>query len=211
MPSLGSAIVTGIAAHLGRGEKAITAGRQALDELVEQGIDGPGIDAEVGVALGHLMVGDVEAALAMIEEVASEALHHPYLAAAQALILAACGRPAEAIEVAGTVDAVVGASYLDRQTATAALGLAEAQEGEDVAARRALLAGVIAADATDDRVAQALARLALAVGLETVEAHDAEVARSDAERHLAALDLSDTDWGRAYALAACPQGRTSTV
>ena len=135
---------------------------------------------------------------------------HPYLLSAQALVLAAEGRPEEAIAMGAAVSESAGASYLDRQTAAAAVGLANAQLGDADEARQALIAGVIAVDATDDRVAQALARLALAVGLETLGAQDAAVAREDAERHLGALDLLGTDWSIAYRLAACPRAHATT-
>ena len=158
----------------------------------------------MSLALGLLMDGDIDGALAVVEALAEESAGHPYLTSAQALVLAADARPKEAILTGALVTDNPAASYLDRQTAAAAVGLANAQLGDDEEARRALIGGVVAADATDDRVAQALARLALAVGLEALDAQDAPVAREDAARHLDALDLAATDWSTAYRLAACP-------
>lgn len=210
MPAFGLTVVAGMAAHLGRARQAVEAGLRALDDLARRKLDGPGVDAHVSLALGYLMDGDIDSALAVLEAVAAAAQRHPYLMAAQALVLAADGRPQEAITLGTEVGESAGASYLDRQTAAAAIGLAHAQLGDDDEARQALIGGVVATDATDDRVAQALARLALAVGLEALGAQDAPVAREDADRHLTAMDLTGTDWSAAYGLAAHPHASAAT-
>ena len=62
MPALGATVAAGLAAHLGRGAQAVTAGRIAVEELLEDGLEGVGLDAKVGLALGLLQVGDTEEA-----------------------------------------------------------------------------------------------------------------------------------------------------
>ena len=194
-----------MAAHLGRAAQAVRAGQQAVDQLNLRGLDGPGADARVSLALGLLMDGDIEGALAVVEALAEESAGHPYVTSAQALVLAA-DAPAEG----GDRHAAPWSPTAPRPPTSTARpprrpsAWPNAQLGDDEEARRALIGGVVAADATDDRVAQALARLALAVGLEALDAHDAPVAREDAARHLDALDLAATDWSTAYRLAACP-------
>jgi class 3 adenylate cyclase/tetratricopeptide (TPR) repeat protein len=208
MPALGATVAAGLAAHLGQGQQAVTAGRLAVEELLEDGLEGVGLDAKVGLSLGLLQVGDIDEARAVLESVDDQRAGHGYLASAEALVLAADGRPDDAAAVAAGVGMSPGSSYLDRQTATAALGLAAVQRGDEAEARRILTAGIMGADATDDRVARALARLALAVGLEALGADDAGLARKDADEQLDALGLDGANgWSVAYALAARPQAR----
>ena len=58
-----------------------------------------------------------------------------------------------------------------------------------------------AADATEDRVSQALVRLADATAASARGEADAAARMAEAERRLAELGLSDTGWRQAFALA----------
>ncbi len=208
MPSLGATVVAGVAAHLGRGSQAVTAGRLAHEYLAEQDMGDLGLDADVALALGHLQEGQIEEATTALARWIERSPTHPYLSAAWALVLAAGGEPAAAAEVAARVVQSPGASYLDRQTASAALGLAAAQLGDALETKRVLTNGVAVVDQTDDRVAQALARLALAIGLEAVGS-DATAAEADARQRLQALDLPAAGWVTAFRLAAGADRLTS--
>ena len=99
------------------------------------------------------------------------------------------------------VDAHERASYLDRLTAGIARGLALSRRG-DVAASTAAFDQVrAAADATEDRVSQALVRLADATAATARGDADAAARLAEAERRLAELGISDTGWRQAFALA----------
>ena len=58
-----------------------------------------------------------------------------------------------------------------------------------------------AADATEDRVSQALVRLADATAATARGEADAAARLAEAERRLAELGISDTSWRQAFALA----------
>jgi hypothetical protein len=58
-----------------------------------------------------------------------------------------------------------------------------------------------AADATEDRVSQALTRLADAIAASALGESDAAARASAADERLADLGLSDTGWRQAYSVA----------
>ena len=136
MPALGATVAAGLAAHLGRGPQAVAAGRIAVEELLEDGLEGVGLDAKVGLALGLLQVGDTEEARSVAR------LRSTTIAPGTATWLRprrSCWRP-----TGGRMPPPrwpvpcgmsPGASYLDRQTAAAALGLVAAQRGDEAEAR----------------------------------------------------------------------------
>ena len=84
----------------------------------------------------------------------------PNLQSALALAHAASGAIDQALTEADEVDAHDGATYLDRITAGIARGLALARGGDGAASTAAFDQVIAAADATEDRVSQALVRLA---------------------------------------------------
>ncbi len=125
----------------------------------------------------------------------------PNLHAALALAHVADGSIDEALAGADQVDDHDRATYLDRVTAGIARGLALSRRG-DVAASVAAFDQVrAAADATEDRVSQALVRLADATAATARGDADAADRLTEAERRLAELGISDTSWRQAFALA----------
>ena len=114
------------------------------------------------VGLHRLQSGDVDGAVevlsALQERLAPDI--DPNLHSALALAHAAQGSIDAALAEADAVDANDRASYLDRITAGIARGLALARRGDAAAATAAFDQVTAAADATEDRVSQALVRLA---------------------------------------------------
>ncbi len=161
-------------------------------------------DAERSTALGlyHLQSGDVAAAVSVLSSLRARLLPEidPNLHSALALAHAAAGSLEEALQEADEVDAHDRASYLDRITAGIARGLALSRRG-DAAATAAFDQVRAAADATEDRVSQALTRLADAIAASARGETDAPARLWEAEARLAELDLLDTAWRSAYASA----------
>jgi hypothetical protein len=125
----------------------------------------------------------------------------PNLHSALALAHVADGSIDEALAEADEVDAHDRSSYLDRLTAGVARGLALSRRG-DVAASTAAFDQVrAAADATEDRLSQALVRLADATATTARGGADAAARLAEADARLAELGISDTSWRQAFALA----------
>ena len=114
------------------------------------------------LALHRLQSGDVDGAVAGLTNLQQRLLPKvdPNLQSALALAHAASGAIDQALNEADEVDAHDGASYLDRITAGIARGLALARGGDGTASTAAFDQVIAAADATEDRVSQALVRLA---------------------------------------------------
>ena len=113
-------------------------------------------------ALHRLQSGDVNGAVAGLTNLQQRLLPKidPNLQSALALAHAASGAIDQALTEADEVDAHDGASYLDRITAGIARGLALGRDGDGDASTAAFDQVIAAADATEDRVSQALVRLA---------------------------------------------------
>jgi class 3 adenylate cyclase/tetratricopeptide (TPR) repeat protein len=117
-----------------------------------------------------------------------------YCGAVTALALAAAGRRDEAVAAARVVEVDERSTYLDRLWAGLAAGAVAAQRGD----RRAvderftqLCAGV---DATDDQVAQALARLGWAMARHAVGHTDANEAADAAADRFSDLGIDADGW-----------------
>ncbi len=170
---------------------------EPLDEVVVG-------DAERAVAAGlvALQAGDHASAVATLEalraRIGSEV--NPNVHSALALAHAADGSVDAALREADEVDGHHGASHLDRILAGLARGLSLGRRGDHAASSAALDQVRAAADATDDVISQALARLADATAASARGELDAAARWSDAEARLAALDLSATGWRRAFSL-----------
>ncbi|MEX2292941.1 MAG: adenylate/guanylate cyclase domain-containing protein [Acidimicrobiales bacterium] len=162
-------------------------------------------DSERVTALGlhHLQAGDAAAAVALLGDLADRLAPEidPNLTSALALSYAAIGRPEDAIARADAVEHHRRASYMDRLVAGTARGLALTRLGdhEDASATFDLVRG--AADATEDRVSQALVRLADATAASARGGADAGDRLAEADRRLADLGMSETGWRQAYCLA----------
>jgi hypothetical protein len=125
----------------------------------------------------------------------------PNLRSALALAYVAEGRIEEALAAADEVDAHDRASYLDRLTAGIARALALSRHGDIAASTAAFDQVRAAADATEDRVTQALVRLADATAASARGDEDGAARWAEAERRLEELGIGDTAWRQAFALA----------
>jgi len=95
---------------------------------------------------------------------------------------------------ADRADAMDDGTYLDANFVRYARGFAALQLGHPDDAARHLDRAVDVADSTDDRLSQALTRLARGRLLEAAERSDASEHLADAHRRLEAIGLSTTDW-----------------
>ncbi len=155
------------------------------------------------VGLHRLQSGDVAGAIAVLGSLSRRLLPEidPNLESALALAHAAEGSIDAALREADAVDAHERASYLDRITAGIARALALARNNDIAAATASFDQVRAAADATEDRVSQALVRLADATAASARGEADAAQRLSDANGRLAELGLTDTAWRQAYTLA----------
>ena len=128
----------------------------------------------------------------------------PSIAAALALIRTADGDREGAEQAAAAVTSSARATYADRVLALTALGLGAAGRGEVGASRAALGEARQVADGTEDRLAQALVRLAEARASERL-GEPSEV--GEARATLAGFGLCDMGWDTAYKLAAAGAAR----
>lgn len=155
------------------------------------------------LALHHLQVGDVGSALSLLSALRSRlgAKIDPNSHSALALVHAAHGSLDESLAAAEDVDRHDRSTYLDRIVAGIGRGLALTRRGEDAASIAAFDQVRAAADATEDRVSQALVRLADATAASARGRADATVRQGEADRRLAELGLLDTGWRRAFSVA----------
>ncbi|MGI9052567.1 MAG: tetratricopeptide repeat protein, partial [Ilumatobacteraceae bacterium] len=117
----------GVTMHLGLGELT----KHLAEQVVERNlVSGTSVnEASVLLALGRLQTGDVDGAMAAIEELEVE--DFPFGRAARALVRALAGDVAEAGEDAATVEQERGASYFDLCVARLAAVLAAEAAGAD--------------------------------------------------------------------------------
>jgi len=161
------------------------------------------LERSVALVMTALQQGDRSSALAgaeQLDDATNDPDHSPNAGAAQALAFAAAGQHDRAVQFANGVVGSGRATYLDRVMASIAAGLAEAAAGQAGSARRWLTVASENADATGDRVAQAVARLASAAALEHLADPAAADMRTAATSRLRALGLTATGWSTAFAL-----------
>ena len=199
MAGLSATVQVGDLARGGRLLAAAPMGPLGLDHDVVVG------DAERASSLGlhRLQAGDVEAALEVLGSLQRRLLPEidPNLQSAMALALVADGSVDAALVAADEVDAHPRSSYLDRLTAGIARGLGLARR-DDVPASTAVFDQLTAAaDATEDKLVQALVRLADATAASARGEDDAAARMVAADERLAAMGLMGTSWRQAYALA----------
>jgi tetratricopeptide (TPR) repeat protein len=117
-----------------------------------------------------------------------------YAGAVTALALAAAGRLDDADAAARAVEDDERSTYLDRMWAGLAAGAVAARRGEreDVEARFSELCARV--DATDDRVAQALARLGWAMALRVVGHPEAAARMAQSCARFAGLGIDPGGW-----------------
>lgn len=117
---------SGVAMHLGHGERAILLATDAVDRMAETGSNMD--DAHVQLALGHLQCGRPDEAMAAIEAVAID--DTPFVRSTRALVLAALGQRDRARDEAAAALATSGASYFDRSLAALAAAASGAPDGD---------------------------------------------------------------------------------
>lgn len=165
-------------------------------------------DRERGVAGGlrALQLGEVDAAVRLLDAATGED-HDEGGAparAALALALVAAGRVDEAEEIAAPALEALEGTYHDRAHARVALALGRVRRGEGEAAATCFAEARGEVDGTDDRVVQAVVRLAEAHGLDALGSPRAGEAMSEADARLAALGVAAEGWSTAFRLAARP-------
>jgi hypothetical protein len=170
--------------------------------------DSTAVERLVALGVAHLQCGRVDAALAALERATSFDLGDTpssYALAGLALGRAAAGQVDEVLDLDKRVNDMERATYLDKGAAKLAAILVRARRGDADAASR-FEAVVHAADRTDDQVAQAVARLTRAYGLEALAVAEAPAAREEAERALADLGIEASGWRTAieHIMAATP-------
>jgi predicted ATPase len=117
-----------------------------------------------------------------------------YCGAVTALALAAAGRRDEALAAARVVEDDERSTYLDRLWAGLAAGAVAARGGDRRAVEQRFTRLCAQVDATDDRVAQALARLGWAMALQAAGDPDASQASEAAADRFSALGIDADGW-----------------
>ena len=151
----------------------------------------------VSRALLELQCEDPDAALDLLREVSratGERAGAGYCGAVTALALAAAGRSDEAGAAARVVEEDERSTYLDRLWAGLAAGAVDARRGDRAAVERRFGELCARVDATDDQVAQALARLGWALAREAAGHPGAAAEAEEAEDRFAALGVGAEGW-----------------
>ncbi len=182
----------------------LPAGELSSDDLATAG----GGEHLVSRALLDVQRGCPDAALDLLSDVrrvAGERGEVGYTGAVTSLALAAAGRVDDALAAASVVEADERSSYLDRLWAGLVAATIAARRGDRAAVGAAFPALVERADATDDRVAQALVPLGWALALEAVGDTRAASQRASSSSRFRDLGLDPGGWtvalGQAVGLA----------
>lgn len=198
---LGLTALAGAAVQVGEPERAARA-LGNLDDAWVASVDSTASERLVALGVARLQRGDVAGSARPLERAASFSVGDEassYALANLALVRAAQGDVDAVLALDKRVNDSPRATYLDKGTAKLAAILVRARRGDADAASR-FEAVVHAADRTDDRVAQAMARLTRAYGLEALRAPAAGEARREAEQALGDLGLGAHGWRRAIEL-----------
>jgi len=188
---------------IARSEALLGSTASALDTVSDDGLVVGETERVTAIGLLRLQVGDVAGSVAVLsaldEHLAPDV--DPNLHSALALAHSASGSLDDALREADEVDINERSSYLDRITAGIARGLALAHRGDAAASVAAFDQTRAAADATEDRVSQALVRLGDATAADALDSADVAERTWDADERLAELGITDTGWRRVYRLA----------
>jgi class 3 adenylate cyclase/tetratricopeptide (TPR) repeat protein len=149
----------------------------------------------VAEGLALLQRGSVDEALAVLMPAAADRDdgRSSFAGSALALALAAEGRRAEVEALEAEIGESQRASYLDRATTRLAVQLVRAREGDESAVE-GFTDLVAQLDATDDRVGQAVMRLAESIALEWLGLPAASMARDAADLRLDQLGIEAEGW-----------------
>jgi tetratricopeptide (TPR) repeat protein len=212
LASLGLTALAGAATQLGEPHRADAALAALNDEWVAR-TDATAVERLVALGVAHLQCGRVAEARLVLDRATSFDLGESpssYALAGLALARAACGDVDEVLALDKQVNDMDRATYLDQGTAKLAAILVRARRGDADAGPR-FEAVVRAADRTDDRVAQAVARLTRAYGLEALGVAEASDARAEAEHALDEIGIDAPGWRNAIEviLAAKPDAAST--
>ncbi|MEJ7585034.1 MAG: tetratricopeptide repeat protein, partial [Acidimicrobiales bacterium] len=201
---LARAAYSGACVQLGEPERAVDLGLLAEgDEFASGTIFFSDWMSTLGLArLQQGRVGEAVDLLQRAVDASGEAGARPFVLSALALGLAADGRSAEAVATAEQVPALAPATYSDVLTAEQASALALAAKGDGDAARAVLRRSRQRADATEDRLAQAITRLAESIALAALGDPTADQVAAEAQDRLDRLGTTASGWRCAFALAA---------
>jgi class 3 adenylate cyclase/tetratricopeptide (TPR) repeat protein len=186
------------AAQVGDGAGAL----EAASAVVPRPEGDPDVDTAIG--LGLLLTGNAdEGARRLQRAVTATTAPGPRTFAGASLVLAqaAAGRPAEALAAAADVDRSEG-TYLDHLTLGYGTALAALQLGDRERARDEIDAAVALADSTQDRLSQALARLARSALAAATGDDDAAHRREEAVGRLRVTGAAGTGWDAVFRAAA---------
>jgi tetratricopeptide (TPR) repeat protein len=151
----------------------------------------------VSRALLELQQSRPAEALELLREVSratGERAEVGYCGAVTALALAAAGRRDEAVAAARVVEDDERSTYLDRLWAGLAAGAVAARRGDHAVVDEHFTQLCARVDATEDQVAQALARLGWAMARRAVGHADARQAAEEAEDRFSALGIDADGW-----------------
>ena len=199
MGGLGTTVQVG---DVARSEDILSVVRPLLDHLPSADVVVGDTERTTSLGLHRLQRGDVGGAVEVLSALAERLRPaiDPNLSSALALAYVAAGSLEAALAEAEAVTSQERATYLDRITAGIARALALSRQAEP-AATAAFDQVRAAADATEDRLSQALVRLARATAATAHGEPGAADLEEDAARHLAEIGMADTHWRHAYALA----------
>jgi len=196
--NLARTAAVGIAVQLGELDRLAIEGDDAAF-LVPSDDTVADLDRSIALALALVQQGDAHGALERLDEVTKRTkIACAYAIAVRTLAEAAVGDGLAAVESAGQLEQVQGATYLDRVMASMGAGLAEARVGHRGEALRWLGVARSLADDTGDVVAQAITRLAEATGMTCLGEATADEARAEARMRLDAIGLQARGWVAAF-------------
>ncbi|HEX7167646.1 MAG TPA: hypothetical protein VF230_11765, partial [Acidimicrobiales bacterium] len=200
--SLGALIAIGTAIQVGDVRRALDLVNNVDDDPDAAAVQNPDQTVYVGLAL--LQLGRPEEAVARLQTAFAGAVGPGLRANAGsslAFALAVAGRADEAIAQADAMEEAEGGTYLDRIMRRYARGFALLRR-DGAAAIDELDRAVQAADATGDRLSQALSRLARARALESRWHPQAGPALQEAHARLTSIGLHHSAWDDVFRRAA---------
>ena len=193
-----------VAIQVGDPEAALRLLGISEDVFSVEGVVGDGEQA-TALGLASLQLGHAEESVARLinaEHVAHGAGELANARATLALASTAAGHATDALDVLARFDEADDGTYLDRAIAATAQGFAFMQLAQRPEAERAFAKALATVDRTDDRLAQALLRLAYGRALQGIGDEGAAEVLSDAHSRLDAMDLAVKGWDTAFRLAA---------
>jgi class 3 adenylate cyclase/tetratricopeptide (TPR) repeat protein len=193
------------AVQLGDPEVALDAlSRQLAADPMTGDVIGWG-ERGVVVGLAQLQRGRVDDAIANITTAERDGHadgERAFARAALTVAYAANHEPDKALATADSLGELSAGTYIDKMTVAIGRGFALLQLGRAAEAEDAWAEACALADATDDVLDQAIARLARGIGLRALGRPDAGQMLRDAEARLSSMGIDAHGWDTAFRLAA---------